>query len=687
MSKDLLIEIGTEELPPKALTKLSDSFHQFIVNSFKEQGIAFASSQAFATPRRLAVLLFDVAEQQADRCDEKLGPAVASAFDEHGKPSKAAEGFARSNNTQVDLLERIATDKGERLVYRNYIKGLNVSELVPSTVEQALAALPIPKRMRWGYSRAEFVRPVKWIALVFGDAVIDATILGVRSAGKSYGHRFHAPDAFEVTAKNYQESLRKRYVIADSAERRRLILEQVEQLANKAKGKAVIPDTLVDEVSALVEWPVALVCSFEERFLEVPQEALISTMQDNQKYFCLVDADGKLLPRFITVANLESRQESLVVLGNERVIRPRLSDAAFFYEQDKKLSLAQRRENLKSIVFQKQLGSIYDKTGRVSRLAGLIAEQIGSDKHLAEWAGLLSKSDLTTEMVLEFPDLQGLMGYYYALHDDEHPDVAIAIRDQYVPAGSKDRMPANATASAVALADRIDTLVGIFGIGQQPTGTKDPFALRRATLGILRIILHGELSLDLQTLYQFAFEQYQGLAADTVAQALSYTLERFRAIYHEQGFATEVYLAVAAKNITKPCDFDRRAQAVHLFSKMPEAPALASANKRVANILAKQKPSDSSPQVALLQDDAEKQLLYALRDKQDALKLAEMTVNYTEFLRILASLKPVIDAFFEQVMVMVDDDALRQNRLALLAQLNQQFSLVADLSLLVSNKS
>lgn len=687
MSKDLLIEIGTEELPPKALTKLSDSFHQFIVNSFKEQGIAFASSQAFATPRRLAVLLFDVAEQQADRCDEKLGPAVASAFDAHGKPSKAAEGFARSNNTQVDLLERITTDKGERLVYRNYIKGLNVSELVPSTVEQALAALPIPKRMRWGYSRAEFVRPVKWIALVFGDQIIDASILGVRSAGQSYGHRFHAPEAFDVNAKTYQEALRTRYVIADFAERRQRILAQVETLANNAKGKAIVPDALVDEVCALVEWPVALVCSFEERFLDVPQEALISTMQDNQKYFCLVDAKGKLLPRFITVTNLESRQESLVVLGNERVVRPRLSDAAFFFEQDKKKTLAERRENLKAVVFQKQLGSIYDKTNRISRLAGLIAEKMGSDKHLAEWAGLLSKSDLITEMVLEFPDLQGLMGYYYALHDNEHHDVAIAIRDQYFPAGNKDRMPENATASAVALADRIDTLVGIFGIGQQPSGTKDPFALRRATLGIIRIILHGKYALDLKALYQFAFEQYQGLAADTVEQALAYTLERFRAIYHEQGFATEVYLAVAANNIYSPCDFDQRAQAVHLFSQLPEAQALASANKRVANILAKQQPSNSEPQVALLQDDAEKQLLFALRDKQAALQLAEKTANYTEFLLTLASLKPAIDAFFEQVMVMVDDDALRENRLALLAQLNQQFSLVADISLLASSKS
>lgn len=684
MNQDLLIELGTEELPPKTLKQLSASFHQSITDGLRQLGVPFASSEQYATPRRLAVIIKGLAPQQPDREEEKLGPAVAAAFDKDGNPSKAAEGFARSNNTSFDQLLRVNTDKGERLAFISKIQGLPTTELLPQVIENALAALPIAKRMRWGASRAEFVRPVKWLVIKFGAESVDATILGVRSSNKSYGHRFHAPEAFEVDAANYQEELAKRYVIADFNQRRELILSKVTALADKHQGKAIIPDDLLDEVTALVEWPVPLVCCFEERFLEVPQEALISTMQDNQKYFCLVDANGKLMSRFITVSNIESRQPSLVVMGNEKVVRPRLTDAEFFFAQDKKQSLDDYRARLKTVVFQNQLGTVFAKTERISKLAAYIAKQIGANSSHAERAGQLAKADLVTNMVLEFTELQGLMGYYYALNDGEAEDVAIAIRDQYFPAGNNDRMPANAVASALALADRIDTLIGIFGIGQQPTGTKDPFALRRATLGIIRIILSAKLDLDLRDLYQFAFAQFTGLAEDTVQQALDYTFERFRAIYHEQGFATEVYLAVAAKQVTKPVDFDQRAKAVYQFMQLSEAEAVSSANKRISNILAKQGKVDTTLDASLLKDEAEKALVLALAQKREILQAAAKAAQYAEFLQTLASLKPEVDAFFEQVMVMVDDAAVRNNRLALLTQLNQQFSHVADIALLAS---
>lgn len=687
MTHDLLIEIGTEELPPKALPALSNSFYQFITDGLNKLGIPFSTSESFASPRRLAVIVRGLEQQQPDRQEEKLGPAVAAAFDKEGKPSKAAEGFARSNNTTVDQLQRVATDKGERLAFRSLIKGQPVTQLIPALVNEALAALPIPKRMRWGSSRAEFVRPVKWVALVFGNDVINADILGVASGQYSQGHRFHAPERFTVNAANYQQALLEHYVVADFGERRAQILDKVQALAASENGTAIIPPALLDEVTALVEWPVPLVCSFEERFLDVPQEALISTMQDNQKYFCLVDANGKLMPRFITVANLDSPQPHLVVMGNEKVVRPRLTDAAFFFETDKQQTLEQRRDALKSIVFQQQLGTVYDKTERISKLAAFIAGQTGSDASLAERAGQLAKSDLVTDMVLEFTELQGLMGYYYALNDGENPDVAQAIQDQYFPAGNNDRMPQNATGRALALADRIDTLIGIFGIGQQPTGNKDPFALRRAALGIIRIILSADLALDLKTLYQFAFAQYSGLANDTVQQALDYTIERFRAVYQEQGLATEVYLAVAAKNITSPRDFDQRVQAVHRFSQLPEAEALAAANKRVANILAKQDQVANAVNQALLTDEAEKALCATLEVKQSLLQEALNNSDYTGFLSQLATLKPEVDAFFDTVMVMADDPALQKNRLALLAQLNKQFSSVADISLLASRQA
>lgn len=684
MAQDLLIEIGTEELPPKALPALINSFADHVNKSLVELGLNPGQCRPFATPRRLALIIPQLDEQQADREEQKLGPAVAAAFDADGKPTKAAEGFARSNNTTVEALERVPGDKGERLAFSHVIRGRATQELLVDVIEQALAALPIPKRMRWGANRAEFVRPVKWVALVFGDNVIDAEILGVKAGDTSHGHRFHAPQPFTVNAGNYAEQLRENHVIADFAERRSIILDQIKAEAESLGGRLGDDiDELLDEVTALVEWPVALSGQFAADFLDVPAEALVSSMVEHQKYFHVLDSHGGLMPNFITVANIDSEQPHLVVMGNEKVIRPRLTDAAFFFETDKKTSLASRCESLKKIVFQQKLGTVYDKTCRISQLAGFIAEQIGADKTQAQRAGQLAKSDLVSEMVLEFTDLQGLMGYHYALNDGEDEAVAIAIRDQYFPAGNNERMPANAIGQALALADRIDTLVGIFAIGQQPTGNRDPFALRRATLGILRIILHAGLDLDLAELYRFALRQYENLPESAVEQALAYTMERFRALYQEKGYATEVYLAVAAKNLSRPLDFDRRADAVHRFSQQPEADELAAANKRVANILAKQAQhvnADVDP--ALLQEQAEKALHQALKDKTPVLKQAENDGDYTEALVLLAAMKPQIDAFFDQVMVMADDPALQQNRLALLGQLRQNFTRVADLSLL-----
>jgi glycyl-tRNA synthetase beta chain len=687
MAKHLLIEIGCEELPPKSLHELSSVFESQLRLEFKQDQLSFSSIKSFATPRRLAVIVHDLVEQQPDREELKLGPAVDSAFDKEGNPSKAAEGFARSNNTTVEQLLRVPGDKGERLAYKAILTGKPASECIVNNINVALDRLPIAKRMRWGSSRNEFVRPVKWVALVFGDTVIDAEILGVKTGHLSRGHRFMAPHHFAVTANNYEAELRNHFVIADMEERKRLINIKAEEQADAINGKAQVAESLLNEVAALVEWPVAITGRFDAHFLSVPPEALISSMAGHQKYFHVTDKNGALMPNFITIANLESRDVAQVIEGNERVIRPRLSDAAFFYETDKKKTLATRCDALKTIVFQKDLGSIYDKTVRVSQLAGLIAKLIGGDVAKAERAGLLSKSDLVSEMVLEFDDLQGLMGKYYALNDGEDNEVAAALYEQYLPTGSSDELPQTLTGCALALADRIDTLIGIFGIGQQPTGNKDPFALRRATLGIINIIVNKSLDLDLQTLYSFAFEQHKNLTVtDTVERALNYTIERFRAYYQDQNIATEVYLAVSARNIYKPLDFDKRMQAVHLFSQLEASAALAAANKRVANILAKQEGNSiaSAINTALLIEPAEKDLVLSLDQKTVALEQAVGNNDYNAILTLLTSLKPDIDAFFDSVMVMAEDEKLRNNRLAILHKLRTAFLHVADISLLAS---
>ncbi|MGL6159787.1 glycine--tRNA ligase subunit beta [Microbulbifer sp.] len=693
MARDFLVELGTEELPPKALRTLMDAFAQGIRQGLQDAELEFGEVKAYAAPRRLAVSVTGLAEKQQDKQIEKLGPAVKAAFDKDGNPSKAAEGFARSNGTTVDQLSRVQTDKGERLAFISEQKGEATERLLAGIVEKSLAQLPIPKRMRWGTRREEFVRPVHWLLMLFGDKVVDGEVLGLKAGNTSRGHRFHCNRELEIhSVSDYVQQLRDPgYVIADFDERREAIREQVTAEAHNVNGEAVIDDDLLDEVTALVEWPVALTGRFEERFLDVPAEALISSMKEHQKYFHVVDADGQLLPFFVTVSNIESTDPAQVIAGNERVIRPRLSDAAFFFETDKKTSLESRREKLRQVVFQQHLGSVYDKTERVATLGRAIAGHIGSDADRAERAGRLCKSDLVTEMVFEFPDLQGIAGYYYAENDGEPLDVAKAMYEQYMPKFAGDELPKSDTGTVIALADRLDTLVGIFGIGQPPSGSRDPFALRRASLGVIRLVVEKNIDLDLRELLGLARDGYPRTALGeyntVVEQTLNYILERFRARYEDQGIAAEVFMAVAARNLSRPLDIDNRVQAVHAFSQLPEAQALAAANKRVSNILAKlEGPAPTEVDESLLQEDAEKALYAAIQDARTQVEPLYAEALYTEGLAGLAGLRETVDSFFDHVMVMTDDEKLRDNRLALLAQLRALFLEVADISLLVPAK-
>lgn len=679
----LLLELGAEELPPTALDALSDAFASGIQRGLQDAEIPFESVEAFATPRRLAVRVTNLADKQPDREVEKRGPALAAAFKDD-QPTKAAEGFARSCGVGVDELIHLETDKGTWLGYCEQKIGETVQALLPEILRKAIAALPVPKNMRWGASRVEFSRPVHWLVALYGSDVIATEALGLEASRTTYGHRFHAPDAIQLAhADDYLSALENAYVLAERAQRRERIREQVLAEAEVQDATAVIDEDLLVEVSGLVEWPVALTGSFDERFLEVPAECLISSMKANQKYFHLLDENGSLMPLFITIANIESLDPDQVIQGNEKVIRPRLADAAFFYDTDRKQTLASRLPALESVVFQQKLGTLADKARRSEAVAGYIAEQIGGDVASAQRATQLAKCDLVTEMVLEFPELQGIMGRYYAEQDGEPAEVAKAIEEQYLPRFATDAIPHTATGKALALADRLDTLVGIFGIGQRPTGAKDPFALRRASIGVLNILIKGELNLDLRELLTRAAEQHQGLpkAEGLVDDVLTYMLDRFRAWGQEEGITAEMYLAVRARPVTKPLDFARRLRAVKAFAQREEAAALAAANKRVSNILAKQS-HDGSTQVKgeLLTEEAEKALFHALSTRRDSVAPLFAEGHYMEALDALATLREPVDNFFDQVMVMADDEAVRRNRLALLANLQALFLDVADIS-------
>jgi len=685
-TKDFLVELGCEELPPKSLKTLRDEFAQGIRNGLEKTGLPFNALQAFAAPRRLAVIVEQLTEHQPSRRVIIDGPPVKAAFDAAGNPTPAALGFAKKNGVGITELDR----SGDKLRFTKQETGQSAADLLPAIVQTALDALPIAKRMRWGASRVEFVRPVQWLVMLLGDRVVDCEILGQKAGHDSRGHRFHHPDSVDIAnADSYVSTLRRAHVIVDFDERRASIADKVASLAKVQGGSALVPEALLDEVTALVEWPVPLVCQFESRFLAVPQEALISTMQDNQKYFCLVDGNGKLMNRFITVANIESREPLRIVEGNQKVVRPRLSDAEFFFNTDKKTTLESRRAALGNIVFQQQLGTLLEKSERVERLAVEIAKRIGGDVENAARAAQLSKGDLVTGMVGEFPELQGIMGEYYALSDGENAEVAQALREQYLPKSADDELPASKTGIALALADRIDTLVGIFGIGQPPTGSKDPFALRRAAIGVLNIIAKKQLALELRELIAIAASNFKTLpkAATVVDDVFDYVIERFRALYQSQGFATEVFLAVQAKNITAPLDFDSRVRAVNSFAQLPQAQALAAANKRVSNILAKHEGAIAADvDTTLLVEIAERALALSVSEQQE--KCAPLFANrkYAEALQSLATLRDVVDTFFDNVMVNADDVALRNNRIALLAQLRALFLEVADISVLAAAK-
>ncbi len=681
---DLLIEIGTEELPPKALKKLSGAFTQGIIDGLNKAELNFGDVKPYASPRRLAVLVHGLDTTQSDKAVEKRGPAVKTAFDDDGNPTRATEGFARSCGVTPSDLETMESDKGAWLVFRSTQQGRATAELIPEIVQDSLNKLPIPKRMRWGDLDAEFVRPVHWVVMLFGDDVIDAEILTVKSGRDTYGHRFHHPDPiFLGEPAAYAPILETSgHVIADFADRREAIRAQVMEAAEKNGGKAVIDEELLDEVTGLVEWPLAVVGSFEQRFLEVPPECLISAMKEHQKYFHMVDEAGKLMPNFITVSNIDSRHPEYVREGNERVIRPRLSDADFFWTQDKKQKLESRLESLKSVTFQKKLGSLYDKSQRVSAIAEYIARAIGGDGTKAARAALLAKCDLMTDMVFEFTDLQGIMGRYYANLDGEDAEVAAALDEQYMPRFAGDELPAGKTGQALAIAEKLDTLIGIFGIGQVPSGDKDPFALRRAALGALRIIIEKGLDIDLKASLQHSAETNLGLFDNdhVITQVFDFMMSRLKAYYADAGVAPDTFEAVLAQQPTQPIDFDARLKAVTTFRQLPEAESLAAANKRIGNILKKAEqaiPDAVDPSCFI--DEAEKALSAKIEAMAAVVAPLFAERNYEAALKELAALRPEVDTFFDEVMVMAEDAAVRANRLALLKRLSGLFLEVADL--------
>lgn len=682
----LLIELGTEELPPKSLAKLATAFADGFSAELARAELQHQQVKWYATPRRLAIMVTELAAQQKDKVVEKRGPAVSVAFDDNGQATKAAQGWARSNGITVEQAQRLVTDKGEWLLYKAQVPGVATESLLCDMIEASLKKLPIPKPMRWGSKKTQFIRPVHSLTVLYGDQLVDATVLGLTTSNTIYGHRFHGQQQFELNnADDYLDALKSEYVMADFGARKAAILEGLQQAAELENAVADIDDDLLDEVTALVEWPVVLTASFDESFLQVPKEALIYTMKDDQKYFPLLGKDGQLKSRFLFVSNIQSKDPSQVIHGNEKVIRPRLADARFFFETDKKSTLASRLDSLESVLFQKQLGTLKEKSLRIAELAKRIASQLGADTESAYRAGLLSKADLMTNMVMEFPDVQGVMGMHYARADGEPEAVALALDEQYKPRFSGDSLPSSHVSCAVALADKLDTLVGIFGIGQIPKGDKDPFALRRAAIGVLRIIVDNQLNLDLEALVGACTELFADKLTNdsTEQQVVDFVLARFRTWYQEQGVDVDVIQAVLAKRPTKPADFASRVKGVSAFKALDSSVALAAANKRVANILAKNSVSATRSIDSQLLLQAEEITL--AEELQKVEKLVEPLLaagDYESVLSTLASLRSYIDAFFDNVMVMADDEKVRENRLALLLSLRKLFLHTADISVL-----
>ncbi|GAB1051654.1 MAG: glycine--tRNA ligase subunit beta [Shewanella algae] len=684
---NLLIEIGTEELPPKALRTLAESFVNNFCEELDKAELSYSKAHWYAAPRRLALYVEQLALAQQDKVVDKRGPAVSSAFDADGKPTKAAEGWARGNGISVAEAERLVTDKGEWLLHRAKVEGVTTESLIPAMAQRALDKLPIPKPMRWGSNKTQFIRPVHTVTMLLGDKLVAGELLGVTSARTIRGHRFMGEASFELDhADNYLSSLKERgKVIADYQARMDIIKTDAEKAAAELGGRADIADELLEEVASLVEWPVVLTAAFEEKFLQVPAEALVYTMKGDQKYFPVFDGNNKLMPNFIFVTNIESKDPAQIIAGNEKVVRPRLADAEFFFNTDKKQSLESRIASLETVVFQKQLGTLKDRVERISCVAEAIAAKIDANQADAKRAGLLSKADLMTNMVMEFTDTQGTMGMHYARLEGETEAVALALEEQYKPKFSGDTVPTAPVSCAVALAEKLDTLTGIFGIGQAPKGAADPFALRRAAIGVLRIIVENKLPLALVELIGCAIKAHGSNLSNQhcAEEVLEFLMGRFRAWYQDKGISTDVILAVLARRPTRPADFDSRIQAVSHFRSLEQAASLAAANKRVSNILAKVEGElPSEVDTALLQEDAEKALNQVLSSLQPQLEPLFAKGEYQQGLTLLSTLKEPVDTFFEDVMVMADDEALRRNRLALLNQLRNQFLRVADISLL-----
>lgn len=685
-TQNFLVEIGTEELPPKALKTLATSFADNVEAELNQSGLSFDKIEWFAAPRRLAVKVLNLATQQPSKEIEKRGPAVSAAFDAEGNPTKAAEGWARGCGITVDQAERIATDKGEWLVHRAKIEGQPTKNLLNGIVANALAKLPIPKPMRWADKTVQFIRPVHTVTMLLGDELIEGEILGVASARTIRGHRFLGEKEFEIQhADQYPQLLREKgSVVADFNERKAEILAKSQAKATALGGVADIEESLLEEVTSLVEYPNVLAAKFEESFLAVPAEALVYTMKGDQKYFPIYDKDGKLLPHFIFVSNINPEDPTAIIEGNEKVVRPRLTDAEFFFKTDLKQKLVDRLPRLETVLFQQQLGTLKDKTDRIEQLAGEIAKQIGADEAKAKRAGLLSKCDLMTNMVFEFTDTQGVMGMHYARHDGEDEEVAVALNEQYMPRFAGDELPKSLVASAVALADKFDTLTGIFGIGQAPKGSADPFALRRAALGALRIIVEKNLPLDLEDLVKKSAALFGDKLTNqnVVADVVDFMLGRFRAWYQDEGIAVDVIQAVLARRPTRPADFDARVRAVSHFRTLDSAEALAAANKRVSNILAKADAAIGEINLTACVEPAEKALAEAVLALRTEVQPLIAQSDYTAVLDKLANLRAPVDSFFDNVMVNTEDPVLRQNRLAILNTLQDLFLQVADISVL-----
>ncbi|WP_311418738.1 glycine--tRNA ligase subunit beta [Haemophilus parahaemolyticus] len=685
-TQNFLVEIGTEELPPKALKTLATSFADNVEAELNQAGLTFDKIEWFAAPRRLAVKVLNLSTQQPSKEIEKRGPAVSAAFDAEGKPTKAAEGWARGCGVTVEQAERIATDKGEWLVHRAKIEGQPTKNLLNGIVANALAKLPIPKPMRWADKTVQFIRPVHTVTMLLGDELIEGEILGVASARTIRGHRFLGEKEFEIQhADQYPQLLREKgSVVADFNERKAEILAKSQAKATALGGVADIEESLLEEVTSLVEYPNVLAAKFEERFLAVPAEALVYTMKGDQKYFPIYDKNGKLLPHFIFVSNINPEDPTAIIEGNEKVVRPRLTDAEFFFKTDLKQKLVDRLPRLETVLFQQQLGTLKDKTDRIEQLAGEIAKQIGADEAKAKRAGLLSKCDLMTNMVFEFTDTQGVMGMHYARHDGEDEEVAVALNEQYMPRFAGDELPKSLVASAVALADKFDTLTGIFGIGQAPKGSADPFALRRAALGALRIIVEKNLPLDLEDLVKKSTALFGDKLTNqnVVADVVDFMLGRFRAWYQDEGIAVDVIQAVLARRPTRPADFDARVRAVSHFRTLDSAEALAAANKRVSNILAKADAAIGEINLTACVEPAEKALAEAVLVLRTEVQPLIAKGDYTAVLDKLANLRAPVDSFFDNVMVNAEDPVLRQNRLAILNTLQGLFLQVADISVL-----